>query len=94
MSDDIVSGHAKAVGLDEVALEAATEIWAAMPWGHEFVLSNGAKAKLVEINGIAGRSKPKMVDGKLQMLFDVQIENSNLDHIEFHLTRSGYGGLL
>lgn len=76
-----------------IGLEVMTEIWAQMPWGHEFKLSNGRTARISELNGGAGRSRPQVrEDGSLSMLFDVQIDQFSLDHIEFHITQTGQGG--
>lgn len=38
--------------------ELLAEIYAALPWGHEFRLSNGGTARLVEVNNVTGKSAP------------------------------------
>lgn len=48
--------------------------------GHEFYLLTGRKAKIVFV-GDKG-------------MFDVRLEAELIDHVEFHITKTGQGGML
>lgn len=94
--DDIVSETIAAhrSERDRLGEECLQEIWARMPWGHTFRLSNGGEAKLVEINGISGRSKPKRdAEGAWRMIFDFYLTGCRQDHIEVTMRITGGGGM-
>jgi hypothetical protein len=94
--DDVVQGVLESQSRERDALgnELLTELWAAMPWGHKFRLSNGGEAELVELNGGRGNSKPKKDHDGWRMLFDFKLTGSIMDHVEVKMYISGGGGIV
>ncbi len=75
--------------LDRLVMEVMQEVYARLPYGQKFSLSDGSTAYIKKF------SEPKLRDdGQRGFGFDVQIEGGKLDHIEFAVRDSGYGRAL
>jgi hypothetical protein len=79
-------GHAQA---RRIVLEVMREVYARLPYGTAFKLSDGSTGEIAKF------SEPEECeDGIFRFGFDVQIQGGKLDHIEFFVTQTGWGGLV
>jgi len=79
-------GHAHA---RRIVLEVMREVYARLPYGAPFKLSDGSTGQIEKF------SEPEeFEDGTFRFGFDVQIQGGKLDHIEFYVTQTGWGGIM
>lgn len=81
--------------LERVVMEVMQEVYARLPYGQKFQLSDGSTAYLKKF--IEPRICPyenHSFTGSPQLGFDVVLENGKLDHIEFAVFQSGWGRAL
>lgn len=78
----------------KIAMEVMQEIYARLPYGQEFTLSNGSKCKLKKFvpPKISHRDCEHQYEGRPECAFDVIIEGGKLDHLEFYIFQTGGGG--
>lgn len=75
--------------LDRIVMEVLREVYARLPYGQEFELSDGSKAYLKKFY------EPRnLEDRRPEFGLDVQIIGGKLDHIELHVEQSGWGRAL
>jgi hypothetical protein len=82
----VYEGHAQA---RRIVLEVMREVYARLPYGAPFKLSDGSTGKIAKF-----MEPGEAEDGEFRFGFDVQIEGGKLDHIEFLVTQTGWGGIM
>lgn len=70
---------------DRLVLDVMRELWERIEQIGEFEV-DGKKCTVKKF------SKPSIQDGQCSFGFDVRIEDYGIDHIEFDVTDSGFGG--
>lgn len=68
-------------------LDIMQELWERIELIGEFTLSDGKKCKVKQF------SPPYEREGEARFGFDVQIKECGIDHIEFLVKSSGFGGM-
>jgi len=72
---------------DRLVLSVMGELWARIEQVGEFEV-DGKKCTVKKF------SKPNNTDDQCSFCFDVRIEDCSIDHIEFNVTDSGFGGFI
>lgn len=67
--------------------EVIREIWARLPFGTEFTLSNGRKGRFKKF------VEPRIRDGMWECGFDIVFDEGSPDHLEFFVKHTGGGGM-
>jgi hypothetical protein len=68
--------------------EVITDVFARMPFGQEFTLSNGRKGRIKKF------VEPRQRDGRWEFGFDVVFDEGSPDHLEFFVKHTGGGGMV
>src|ERR1700688_3185416 len=68
--------------------EIIREVFARMPYGQEFTLSNGRVGRIKKF------IEPRQNDGQWEFAFDVAFDVGSPDHIEFFVKHTGGGGFV
>lgn len=71
---------------DAICKEVMQELYARLPYGEKFQLSDGS------VGFVKKLAEPYIRDGRTQFSFDVIIEGGKLDHLEFVCKNTGGGG--
>lgn len=70
---------------ERIAKEVMTELWAKLPFGHSFRLSDGSQATFSDFGG------PRQDEEGWSLTLDAKIKGGGLDHLELTVRVTGGG---
>ena len=80
-------------GALEIAHEALCCVFERMPFGQEFFLSTGQHCTIKPLGNKVYTGAEREEDSGPNFTFDVRMPDCSPDHLEFHVSLTGWGGL-